>query len=88
MAFELSVKKVASVALIGTWLLTAGGLFAESEGASVFETSAYPGIVAPNVSARAVVVMDAASGAVLYAKNPYLVIPPASLTKLVTLHLV
>jgi serine-type D-Ala-D-Ala carboxypeptidase (penicillin-binding protein 5/6) len=43
---------------------------------------------APGVVARAVMVMDAETGAILYAKNPDLVIPPASLTKLVTLHIV
>jgi D-alanyl-D-alanine carboxypeptidase (penicillin-binding protein 5/6) len=40
------------------------------------------------VDARAAVVIDSATGTVLYAKNPDLVIPPASLTKLVTLHVV
>jgi D-alanyl-D-alanine carboxypeptidase (penicillin-binding protein 5/6) len=43
---------------------------------------------APHAVARAVMVMDAETGAILYAKNPDLVIPPASLTKLVTLHVV
>jgi serine-type D-Ala-D-Ala carboxypeptidase (penicillin-binding protein 5/6) len=43
---------------------------------------------APRVFARAVTVMDAETGTILYAKNPDLVIPPASLTKLVTLHIV
>jgi D-alanyl-D-alanine carboxypeptidase (penicillin-binding protein 5/6) len=42
----------------------------------------------PVVGARSVVVMDQATGTILYAKNPDLVIPPASLTKLVTLHVV
>jgi len=44
--------------------------------------------VAPTVSARSVVVMDMATGTLLYTKAPDLPIPPASLTKLVTLHLV
>lgn len=43
---------------------------------------------APAINARAAVVMDAATGQVLLSKNPSLVIPPASLTKLVTLHVV
>lgn len=43
---------------------------------------------APATAARAAVVMDAATGTILYGKNPDLVIPPASLTKLVTLHVV
>ncbi|HET7839143.1 MAG TPA: D-alanyl-D-alanine carboxypeptidase family protein, partial [Rectinemataceae bacterium] len=47
------------------------------------------GVEAPPVtSARSVVILDQATGTVLYAKNPDLVIPPASLTKLITLHLV
>ncbi|MDR1239986.1 MAG: D-alanyl-D-alanine carboxypeptidase [Treponema sp.] len=43
---------------------------------------------APEPVSRAVVLMDAASGTVLYAKNPGEVIPPASLTKLMTMHIV
>lgn len=42
---------------------------------------------APSVNARAAVVMDATTGAILYAKNPDLALPPASLAKLVTLHI-
>jgi len=42
----------------------------------------------PSLNARAAVVIDAATGTILFAKNPDLVIPPASLTKLVTLHVV
>jgi D-alanyl-D-alanine carboxypeptidase (penicillin-binding protein 5/6) len=41
----------------------------------------------PSINARAAVVMDARTGTILYAKNPDLALPPASLTKLVTLHL-
>jgi len=40
----------------------------------------------PELSARAAVLMDAATGTVLYAKNPDEQIPPASLTKLMTMH--
>lgn len=42
----------------------------------------------PRIDARAAVVLDAATGTVLFAKNPDLPIPPASLTKLVTIHVV
>lgn len=42
---------------------------------------------APAVNARSAVLIDAASGTLLYAKNPDLALPPASLTKLVTLHI-
>jgi len=41
----------------------------------------------PDVSARAVVLLDAATGTVVYSKNPMLEIPPASLTKVVAMHL-
>lgn len=56
--------------------------------ASVRSPAPAPGGPAPEVSAKSVVIMDEATGSVLYAKNPDLPIPPASLTKLVTLHIV
>ena len=43
---------------------------------------------APETSSQAVVLADAATGTVLYAKNPFEEIPPASLAKLMTMHLV
>ncbi|MDA8426988.1 MAG: D-alanyl-D-alanine carboxypeptidase [Treponema sp.] len=42
----------------------------------------------PVLNAKAAVVMDATTGTIVYAKNPDLAIPPASLTKLVTLDVV
>ena len=42
----------------------------------------------PAVNAQAAVIIDATTGTILYAKNPDLLLPPASLTKLVTLHIV
>lgn len=39
---------------------------------------------APDVNATAAVLMDAGSREVLYAKNPHVVRPPASLTKIMT----
>jgi D-alanyl-D-alanine carboxypeptidase (penicillin-binding protein 5/6) len=42
----------------------------------------------PSIGARAAFVMDATTGTILFSKNPDLPIPPASLTKLVTLHVV
>ena len=41
----------------------------------------------PELLSEAAVVMDAATGTLLYYKNPDLEIPPASLTKLMTMHL-
>jgi len=67
-----------SILLLGVGVLAASTTY-----------SAYPlAKEAPSAAARAVMVMDAETGVVLYAKNPDLVIPPASLTKLVTLHIV
>jgi len=43
---------------------------------------------APEIGSRAAVMIDAETGALLYSKNPDEEIPPASLTKLMTLHLV
>jgi D-alanyl-D-alanine carboxypeptidase (penicillin-binding protein 5/6) len=43
---------------------------------------------APEINARSAVVLDAATGTVLFGKNPDLVVPPASLAKLMTLHVV
>ena len=39
------------------------------------------------MNARSAALIDATTGTLLYAKNPDLALPPASLTKLVTLHL-
>ena len=43
---------------------------------------------APEIVSRSAVLIDTATGALLYAKNPREEIPPASLTKLMTMHLV
>ncbi len=40
-----------------------------------------------DLSAKAAVILDAETGAVLFEKDPYVLIPPASLTKLMTMHL-
>ncbi|MCL2043230.1 MAG: D-alanyl-D-alanine carboxypeptidase [Treponema sp.] len=44
--------------------------------------------IAPEITSRAAVLVDAQTMTVLYAKNPHEQIPPASLTKLMTMHLV
>jgi len=43
---------------------------------------------APEIVSRAAVLIDAQTGTILYAKNPDEEIPPASLAKLMTMHLV
>ena len=42
---------------------------------------------APDIISRAAVLIDSETGALLYSKNPDIQIPPASLTKLMTMHL-
>jgi D-alanyl-D-alanine carboxypeptidase (penicillin-binding protein 5/6) len=74
MTIATTIRKAAYAAIFSVFLLAGGRLFAAAG--------------APLVGARAVVVMDQATGTILYGKNPDLVIPPASLTKLVTLHVV
>jgi D-alanyl-D-alanine carboxypeptidase (penicillin-binding protein 5/6) len=48
----------------------------------------YPASPPPEIASRSAVLMDAATGTVLFSANPDLQIPPASLTKLMTIHLV
>ncbi|MDR1420900.1 MAG: D-alanyl-D-alanine carboxypeptidase, partial [Treponema sp.] len=43
---------------------------------------------APDIVSRAASLIDAETGTVLYEKNPDEEIPPASLTKLMTMHIV
>ncbi|GHU61952.1 hypothetical protein FACS189445_4490 [Spirochaetia bacterium] len=50
--------------------------------------TASPGDDVPEIISQAAVLMDAATGTVLYAKNGDTPIPPASLTKLMTFHIV
>jgi D-alanyl-D-alanine carboxypeptidase (penicillin-binding protein 5/6) len=45
-----------------------------------------PGADAPDLGSRGAVLLDAATGTLLYAKNEDEPIPPASLTKLMTIH--
>lgn len=52
----------------------------------VLAHTAFTGESAPELNSRAAVLMDAATGAVLFTKNPDEKIPPASLTKLVTIY--
>ncbi|MDR2701689.1 MAG: D-alanyl-D-alanine carboxypeptidase [Spirochaetaceae bacterium] len=47
----------------------------------------FPAAPPPAISARAAVMMDEETGTILFSKNPTTVISPASLTKLMTIHL-
>ena len=43
---------------------------------------------APEIASESAVLLDFETGIVLYSKNPNIIIPPASLTKLMTMHLI
>jgi len=55
--------------------------------AQASSASLQPASPPPEVEARSAVLIDAATGTILYQKNPDAEIPPASLTKLMTIHL-
>jgi D-alanyl-D-alanine carboxypeptidase (penicillin-binding protein 5/6) len=54
---------------------------------SLSDDPLYPASPLPEIGSRSAVLMDAATGTVLFSVNPDLRIPPASLTKLMTIHL-
>jgi D-alanyl-D-alanine carboxypeptidase (penicillin-binding protein 5/6) len=54
----------------------------------IYHPAPTPSGTIPSLNAKAAMVIDAATGSILLAKNPDLAIPPASLTKLLTLHIV
>jgi serine-type D-Ala-D-Ala carboxypeptidase (penicillin-binding protein 5/6) len=81
-----TLGKAIFAAISAVLLLAGGGLFASTPYARGPSSLSWRDV--PPVGARAVVVIDQATGTILYGKNPDLVIPPASLTKLVTLHVV
>lgn len=83
----IAAKAFGAFAAFLLFLVLAAGLpakaAAQTQGAKGAATAA-----APSVNARSAVLIDATTGTLLYAKNPDLALPPASLTKLVTLHIV
>ena len=52
-----------------------------------FSNPLFPAGLPPDIVTQAAVLMDAETGTVLFSQNPGLVISPASLTKLMTIHL-
>jgi D-alanyl-D-alanine carboxypeptidase (penicillin-binding protein 5/6) len=62
------------------------GMVAQSTPSEMGDVAAIS--LAPSVNARSAALIDARTGTLLYAKNPDLALPPASLAKLVTLHLI
>jgi len=70
-SYELRVKGIKKLILFLSLLITCYLLLVT-------------GVYANDISARAAIVIDGGSGRILYAKNPNLKLPPASMTKLVT----
>jgi D-alanyl-D-alanine carboxypeptidase (penicillin-binding protein 5/6) len=62
-------------------------LVPSAAGAASSSDPLYPVSPPPGIGSRSAVLMDAATGTVLFSANPDLRIPPASLTKLMTIHL-
>ena len=60
----------------------------EADNGKVDNNIVYEGVDAPEISAVAAVLMDASTGTVLYTKNASEALPPASVTKIMTLLLV
>jgi len=84
MKLSSPIKKATRASLLVLLLACGNRLFAAAEPTSSAILERNP----PWVAARSVIVMDDETGSILYAKSPDLVIPPASLTKLVSLHVV
>src|SRR5690349_11661919 len=69
-----------AAALLAIGLSQPADAAAQAASAAANPTSA----TQPNVTARAAVVIDASTGAILYEKNAHDRLPPASLTKMAT----
>ncbi len=69
-------------------LLAASSVFAQNTQPTSANPTAAEIPPPPFINARAGILIDATTGTILYAKNPDLALPPASLAKLVTLHVV
>jgi len=81
-----AAKALGAFAALLFFLAPTAGLFAQTSQSQAGGGAAIA--PAPTVNARSAVLIDAATGTLLYAKNPDLALPPASLTKLITLHIV
>ena len=84
------MKKITCIVLIITLTFTLGiNIFASGdEGELGLPFTELTGIDEGSVNAKSAVLMDATTGTLLYAKNPNLALPPASVTKIMTLLLV
>jgi D-alanyl-D-alanine carboxypeptidase (penicillin-binding protein 5/6) len=83
------LKKIFRFLLI---LLLCGTLYAQNNYTPGIDFYPHPALTPnlstpPEIESRFAVLVDAVTGTVLYAKNPRDEMPPASLTKLMTLHL-
>jgi serine-type D-Ala-D-Ala carboxypeptidase (penicillin-binding protein 5/6) len=84
-AYRISPKFVPTAAALAA-LLALSACSSPADSAEVRVQTPAP-VPPPALMARAGVALDVDTGALLYSKEPDLVIPPASLTKLMTLHL-
>ena len=62
-------------------------LYAQAPSATTFRELIIPGVPLPAVNSKSAAVIDAATGTYIFLQNPDEEIPPASLTKLMTIHL-
>ena len=62
-------------------------VFRAAHALTAAEPAAEPPVKPPDLGSRSACLLDAATGTVIYAKNPDEPIPPASLAKLMTMHL-
>ncbi|MDR0401133.1 MAG: D-alanyl-D-alanine carboxypeptidase [Treponema sp.] len=67
--------------------LALAGILAGNAAAQTAPGLLEPAVPAPSITSRAAVLLDAETGTLLYEKNPDEIIPPASLTKLMTAHI-
>jgi D-alanyl-D-alanine carboxypeptidase (penicillin-binding protein 5/6) len=77
--YVLTLKNARLRLFIVSAFLCSASLFAQNEGETVY----FDG----SLNAASAIVMDAATGSVLFEKDSGRIIPPASLTKLMTMHL-
>lgn len=86
--FSVAKKAVKAVAALFLFLVILDQVPAQGKSQATSGVSGASTISrAPTVNARSAALIDATTGTLLFAKNPDLSLPPASLTKLVTLHL-
>ena len=82
------MKKIIAILLtLSLWSMTTSSFFAVFHAESEAELASAP-VYTAEVDARACILMDAKTGAVLYEKNADEALPPASVTKVMTMLLI